>query len=259
MIIIPSYNSEKDIEKTLLSAIKLTKSIIVLDNKSSDQTVEIVKKFNIEIIQNIEHVGRIQNWNKVLRLAKERNLKWFKLLFAGDEVLYYNEEQIASLFTKQNIGIIFTDYAIVNNEQITRRSIFTPATTLTKHNCIKKCLDHGNIYGPPSSYIIKTDAINNYFNENFPWCADWLFMATINQAYSSHYLNKIGCTINLSTRKYYSQKKNSASALLEEIKVLNILLSWDFNITNLFKYLNSIKKKTGNYLKKRLKKQQNAI
>ena len=48
-IIIPTYNSQKTIEACLSNIIeeskKLDSEIIVIDDNSSDQTIEIVKKF----------------------------------------------------------------------------------------------------------------------------------------------------------------------------------------------------------------------
>ncbi len=48
-IIIHSYNSQKEIEKTIKSAKLLTKSIILVDMESTDKTIEIAKRMSIQI------------------------------------------------------------------------------------------------------------------------------------------------------------------------------------------------------------------
>ena len=50
--IILTYNEEKHIERCLLSIKEVVKRIIIIDSFSTDRTLEIVKKYNVEILQN---------------------------------------------------------------------------------------------------------------------------------------------------------------------------------------------------------------
>ena len=61
-IIVPAYNAEKTIKKSLelilLEATKIQSEIIVVDDKSTDNTAEIVKKFeDIKLIQLEKNLG----------------------------------------------------------------------------------------------------------------------------------------------------------------------------------------------------------
>ena len=64
-VIIPTYNSEKTIEECLLSLNKQTyppHEIIVVDGKSMDSTIEIVKKFGgVKLIVKRSTVGKARN------------------------------------------------------------------------------------------------------------------------------------------------------------------------------------------------------
>lgn len=62
-VIVPVYNEEKTIEKVLneLSSLSIVNQIIVIDDNSSDRTLEIIQKIRINkllLIENKENVGK---------------------------------------------------------------------------------------------------------------------------------------------------------------------------------------------------------
>ena len=69
-VVIPSYNSEKFINDTINSVLNQTYNnflITVVDDKSTDKTVEIVNSFKdkrVKIVQNESNIGIINNFNK---------------------------------------------------------------------------------------------------------------------------------------------------------------------------------------------------
>jgi glycosyltransferase involved in cell wall biosynthesis len=50
--IILTYNEEKHLERCILSISQCVKRIVVIDSFSSDRTINIAKKYNVEILQN---------------------------------------------------------------------------------------------------------------------------------------------------------------------------------------------------------------
>ena len=52
----PAYNEEKTIGK-LLKVISKKWEVFVIDDKSIDQTSEIVKQYNVNLIQNESNIG----------------------------------------------------------------------------------------------------------------------------------------------------------------------------------------------------------
>jgi len=61
--IILTFNSEKTIAATLKSVLQVSDDVYVVDSYSSDQTLEIVKRFGASIVQHpFENYGAQRNW-----------------------------------------------------------------------------------------------------------------------------------------------------------------------------------------------------
>lgn len=122
-VCIPSYNSERFIAATLESILTQTLTdfeIVIADDKSTDDTLSIIKEFadpRIRLIQNDENLGLGGNWNKVLSCARG---KYVKLL--GDDDLLYPEclaRQVNVLEAPANSAVVL---AVCNREVINARN-----------------------------------------------------------------------------------------------------------------------------------------
>lgn len=87
-IAIPSYNKEKEIERCLKSILKnkdYVDKIILVDNNSTDKTLEIAKKYksSITCIKNDTNLGMSGNWNKCIDLC---DTEWLMIFHADDEI-----------------------------------------------------------------------------------------------------------------------------------------------------------------------------
>lgn len=88
-ICIPTYNGAEYIIKCIESALIQTYGnfeIIVNDDGSSDNTLEIVKEYaqkdcRIKVFQNASNKGLVDNWNTTLNLSSGEYIKW---LFQDD-------------------------------------------------------------------------------------------------------------------------------------------------------------------------------
>ncbi len=71
-VVIPSYNGEKYIKETIESIQRQTfnHEIIVIDDISTDRTVEIAKSMGCRVIVNTEHKGQVAGKNTGIRAAK---------------------------------------------------------------------------------------------------------------------------------------------------------------------------------------------
>jgi len=71
-VIIPLHNKEKSIERTILSVLNQTKKlsqIIIIDDKSTDNSFEIAKKFEsslVEVYQNSQNLGKAETINTAI-------------------------------------------------------------------------------------------------------------------------------------------------------------------------------------------------
>ncbi len=91
-IIIPTYNREKHIKETISSVIIQSFEdfeLLVIDNKSQDNTAEIVSSFNdsrIQFYQNDENYERCYSRNRGIQLAKGKYI----LLLDSDDLFEYD-------------------------------------------------------------------------------------------------------------------------------------------------------------------------
>ncbi len=107
-VAIPVYNGQKYILEALQSIVDQTQKvddIIVCDNKSTDNTVNIVKdffhkhtNFNCLLHQNPTNLGYQKNFNKCMELTDSGYL----LLLAADDRLKYNTIEVSKNFLDQN-------------------------------------------------------------------------------------------------------------------------------------------------------------
>jgi glycosyltransferase involved in cell wall biosynthesis len=88
-ICIPTYNAGEFFEDALQSALAQTHThteIVICDDGSTDNTVEIVEKYqkqhaHIRLIKNEHNLGMVNNWNKCIEESKG---EWIKFLFQDD-------------------------------------------------------------------------------------------------------------------------------------------------------------------------------
>lgn len=103
-IIIVSYNTRELLYSCLVSLFENTKNIdfevIVIDNGSSDQSIEMVKRFfpGVNVIVLGENIGFGRANNEGIRMAQGRNV----FLLNPDTVLLNNAVKILSDFLDQN-------------------------------------------------------------------------------------------------------------------------------------------------------------
>lgn len=138
-IIIPTYNSQKTIEKCLSNIIEESKKfeseIIVVDDNSRDQTIEIVKKFKtIKIVKldNNKGVGNARNIGA--KIAK------YEILCFIDSDLVISDNSIVNLIKKlnqnSNIGSVSAIQEIINLNTTDWSSNFV---------CLKSCYGFENV------------------------------------------------------------------------------------------------------------------
>ena len=88
-ICIPTYNAAKYLKPCLQSAVEQTYAnceILISDDGSRDETIAIVTEFqkqfpHIQLIQNEDNLGMVNNWNACIEKAKG---EWVKFLFQDD-------------------------------------------------------------------------------------------------------------------------------------------------------------------------------
>ena len=82
--VVLTYNEEKHIERCILSMNKFVNRIINIDSLSTDNTLNIIKKYNIETLQN-KFVNQSKQLNRGLNNSNIKT-EWI-LRIDADEIL----------------------------------------------------------------------------------------------------------------------------------------------------------------------------
>jgi len=101
--VIVNYNGEEYLGDCINSILKQTieKEIIIVDNNSSDNSIDIIKKFPVRLIQSSKNMGYPLAVNKGVRVAK------------GDIVFLLNPTSILKEDISQIISVVESEEAIV--------------------------------------------------------------------------------------------------------------------------------------------------
>ena len=141
-IIMPSYNTAKYITNSIESVLNQTYKnweLIIIDDCSTDNTDEIIKKYNsenrIKYIKNEKNSGAAISRNRGLKEAKG---KWIAFLDSDD---LWNEEKLEKqirFMLDNNYAFTFTDYNIqLNGEWLPY--IYTAPNVVTKRKMYNYC------------------------------------------------------------------------------------------------------------------------
>ena len=112
-VITIAKNEEKTIERTILSVTNQSAineiEYIVIDGKSSDNTLEIIKKYKNKISKIISEAdfGIYNAMNKGIKAAKG---EYILFLNAGDEL--FCNKTIEEILPKLNCGVVFADVSV---------------------------------------------------------------------------------------------------------------------------------------------------
>ena len=113
-IMIPVYNRENLIEETLECALNQefdNYEVVVVDNKSTDKTFEILKGYtekyeNLRIFQNEENLGPVRNWK--VGIEKSRG-KYLKILWSDDQISKdFLKKTVRILEENDDVGFVYT-------------------------------------------------------------------------------------------------------------------------------------------------------
>jgi len=120
-ILVPVYNRELLIEETIRSALSQTYKnieIIVVDNKSTDNTWQVLEKLalqdkRIKIFQNDTNIGPVRNWK---RCIDEASGQYAKILWSDDLIAPEFLEKTVPYLENHDIGFVFTGTEIFKDK-----------------------------------------------------------------------------------------------------------------------------------------------
>ncbi len=145
-VVIPSYNAENTIEKSICSVLGQTIKnweLILVDDCSADNTVEIMRKYKkqdsrIRILRNKENRGVSFCRNLGVRNAR---YPWIAFLDADDSWEYEKlEKQMMVLQKYPNVSICFTGSAFIDENEKKSSYILKVPTKITRKELLRQNL-----------------------------------------------------------------------------------------------------------------------
>lgn len=194
-VCIPTFNSGKFIGKAIESVLAQTLrdiEVIVVDNDSSDDTLQIVEKYKkgdprISLYKNPTNIGMVNNWNKCLSYA---NSEYVKLLCSDDFISPECLERAVEILDKdEDVGLVTCARQVVDENLV-------PVKVL-KFSCdsrkwqsmevFKKSFEKLNPIGEPTSVVFRMRWAKRGFDNSFNQLADiemWLNILQYSDMYS---------------------------------------------------------------------------
>ena len=177
-IIIPVYNSQKYISKTIKSVFRQTYKnwkLIIIDDGSTDDSKKILK----EIYKKIKDIRKMvilkNNINRGQAFSRNRGLKYSKSKFVAflDSDDFWDKNKLKNqikFMLRNNYEFTYTDYKIIKNSKI--KKIIVP-----DYYNYKRFIHNSSIN--TCSMIIKKKIIKNIYFKNLPFCEDYFFKCQI--------------------------------------------------------------------------------
>ena len=141
-IILPAYNSEKYIKKTILSILNQSYrnfELIIIVDPSTDNTIEEIKKFKdkrIVLIRNKCKLGLPASLNLGIKKSKS------DIIARADSDDYYFKNRLKYqynfLFNRKDIDLVGSNALILDNKKITNL-ILPPTRSLIKWHMLFRC------------------------------------------------------------------------------------------------------------------------
>lgn len=225
-VILPVYNSEKFIIKTVNSIIKQSYNnwrIIIVDDASKDQTLALLNNFYKDLITKKKIIIFKNPINKGQSYCRNVGLKYSKsefVAFIDSDDLWIREKlkkQIKFMKNK-NYAFTYTDYKVFKNNK--NKIVYTPAN----YNYSKFIY---NTSIATSTMIIRREVINNFFPRKIRLCEDYLFKCKI--------LKK--CSANKCPGVYtrYTLRKDSLQSSRLKVLLAVWYINKNFNKMNFIK------------------------
>lgn len=105
-----AFNEEKHIESVISNLLLLDYPIFIVDDFSSDKTLEIINKFkslkNIFIIENLQNLGAGESTKKLLENAKSQGFDFLVKIDGDGQFSHLDVKKIINLYNENNFEFI---------------------------------------------------------------------------------------------------------------------------------------------------------
>lgn len=175
-VVTPVYNGEKHLAECIESVLRQTYGnweYIIVDNASTDDTVEICDTFairdhRIRVLRNENTLPMLANWNHALRQISGTS-KFTKVIHADDLLFPTCLEQMLAVATEHpSVGLVAA-YRI-DGSRVNLDTVPYPVCVVSGRDmCRKRLLGGRDPFGSPSSTLIRSDLVRarpQFYNED---------------------------------------------------------------------------------------------
>ncbi len=198
-VCIPAYNNAEYIRDTIVSVLNQTYrniELIVVDDKSTDETadiVESVKDERLKLYRNEKNLGMVGNWNRCLNLATGEFVK----LICADDMLDSDaiEKEAKAMQEHPEVNLVESDTRLVdvNGKKTGAFHRYRKSGAVDGTKLAKKALLIQNYFGAPVNNLIRRSALKETggFDNSLTYILDfdmWLRLACTGKVYIIHEL-----------------------------------------------------------------------
>ena len=206
-ILIPVYNREKIVEKTIAAALSQTVTdieVIIVDNKSTDNTYDICLNYSqhdnrIRLYKNDTNIGPVLNWVRCANLA---TAPYSKLLFSDDLIANNYLEKTLPYMLSPECSFVYTP-AIIGEEEwkgtvnyqsyasdckINKRVYVNTAAFMTQFVPVSPCAALFRTQDLRNNILTELPGIDDYDFTRYGAGVDWLIymLTAINYNYVAY-------------------------------------------------------------------------
>jgi glycosyltransferase involved in cell wall biosynthesis len=227
-VILPVYNCQEFVSEAVISILNQTFSnfeLIIIDDCSTDKTLEIIKSFDdsrIKIIEKPKNSGYTDSLNFGIDIAKGEYIARMD----GDDISLPMrfEKQVAFLDHNQDVIMCGSDIAILSSDK--------PLYKYHSHEEILVDLCFQNAFCHPTVMIRKTALLVNKYDKNFEPAEDYELWIRLSQIGKLANLNEVLLRYRvhenqISKSKNAIQKKHNFACNLKLLNKLNVLNEFD--------------------------------
>lgn len=185
-VLVPVYNGERTIGETLRSILAQTYpnfEVIVVDNASTDRTLDIVETFQdarLSVVRNEKNVGSYGNLNRCMEICRGD----LTAIYHADDVYLpaMIESQVEAFMRHPGVGVVFTHATLIDESGQPVGEVDMPSALLRRPpqpqgfgEILRLLMRHGNYIITPSAMVrtgIYKDTIRVWNEERYHTGAD---------------------------------------------------------------------------------------
>ena len=115
LIVIFTYNEEDKISFVLQKVCERFKNVLVVDNNSTDKTIEIVKKFSVYYVKHKYNLGKSNSMKTGLNFAELNHFKYVAFMDGDGQHKAIDLENICQKIYKDNGQLVIGYRKNLNN------------------------------------------------------------------------------------------------------------------------------------------------